>query len=86
MKVHIDGTLYLESDGLQFMLREYDASGKRDKKGNELYKQHGYFSQIQHALKFALRMKVMESNAKTLKELQQEIEAIRKHIEGAFNL
>ncbi|GED73108.1 hypothetical protein BRE01_68100 [Brevibacillus reuszeri] len=49
MKVEIEDNLYLESDGMQFIIKEY--TGKKDTLGRDLYKVHGYFSGVDHAVK-----------------------------------
>ena len=83
MKVHIENSIYLESDGTQFILKEY--TGKTTEvKGKEIeqYKTHGYFSSISGALNKVTKMKVMDSTAQTLGELLQEVEGIREYIES----
>lgn len=79
MKVHIEGNLYLESDSLQFIIKEYN--GKTDKNGNALYKTHGYFNSVQNAMHHLVKMKIMQSTATTLKELIASVDDIRKFIE-----
>lgn len=80
MKVCVEDNLYIESDGMQFILKEYN--GKQDKQGNELYKTHGYFPNVASALNHVVKMKVMNSNASTLSELLAEVEGIREYIES----
>lgn len=84
MKVHIEDNLYLESDEYQFVIKEY--TGKLDKNNKELFKVHGYFSSIQHAMKHFLKMKVKKSTAKTLLELVEDIKNIEKYIESKFEI
>lgn len=87
MKVQIENNLYLESDGMQFILKEY--TGKtREVKGEEIEqsKTHGYFSSISSALKHVVKMKIMDSTAQTLGELLQEVKGIREYIESKVNV
>lgn len=84
MKVQIEENLYLESDGLQFILKEY--SGKADNLGRPLYKVHGYFSRPTHAVKHLIKMKVMDSTAQTLSELCQDVLRIEQYIESKLNI
>lgn len=80
MKVHIEDNLYLESDSMQFMLREY--TGKTDGTGKELFKSHGYFSTAEGAMKKVLKMKISESTATSLQELITEVKSIKQYIES----
>ena len=84
MKVQIENQLYLESDGMQFIIKEY--SGKQDKAGNDLYKTHGYFSSVEGATKHLVKMKIMDSAAKTLGELLNEVQNIREYIESKITV
>ena len=84
MKVQIEGQLYLESDGMQFIIKEY--SGKQDKAGNDLYKTHGYYSSVEGAIKGLVKKKIMESTAATLLELLGEVEGIKAYIESKVNI
>jgi len=84
MKVHIEGNLYLESDELSFIIREY--TGKTDKQGKKLCKTHGYFNSIQAAVKHIVKMKVKESTANTLSELIQDVERIEQWIESKLSV
>ncbi|WP_019123622.1 hypothetical protein [Brevibacillus massiliensis] len=84
MKVQIEENLFLESDGLQFIVKEY--TGKQDSHQRELYKVHGYFSNIGQAVKHLVKMKVMESTAQTLSELCQDILRIEQYIESKVSV
>ena len=89
MKVQIENNLYLESDSMQFIVKEYTGNFTTDKKtGKEIeqYKTHGYFPNVEFALKHYLKMKVMESTAQTLGELLQDIRRIREYIESTFDM
>ncbi|MFM1655565.1 hypothetical protein ACI7RC_26230 [Brevibacillus sp. B_LB10_24] len=84
MKVQIEENLFLESDGLQFIVKEY--TGKQDNLGRELYKVHGYFSSVRSVLKHLLKMKIMQSTAQTLSELCQDILRIEQYIESKLTV
>jgi hypothetical protein len=97
MKVFIDnvivdgevkGKLYLESDEMQFVLKEYNGKVTVNAKGKEVeqYKTHGYYTNVHFALKHFLKMKIMGSTATTLRELQEDIESIRRYIESVLPL
>lgn len=83
MKGQIEDNLYLESDGMQFIIKEY--TGKQDNLDRDLYKVHGYFSGVDHAIKHLIKMKVMQSTAHTLSELVQDISRIGKYIESKLS-
>lgn len=83
MKVQIENNLYLESDGRQFIIKEY--TGKHDKNGNETYKVHGYYSNINYALKKLFQMKLMESTHMTIGELVQHVQNIEQYIMSEFD-
>jgi hypothetical protein len=78
MKVHIEGSLYLESDPYNFILREYTT--KKDGQGAGKTIVHGYFSNVQAALKKVVKMKIKESTAKTLQELVEDVRRIEEYI------
>lgn len=78
MKVKIEGNVYLESDSLQFIIKEYN--GNMDKHGRELYKVHGYFSTTNSAIKYLLKMKIMASTQHTLEKLLIELERVEQSI------
>lgn len=83
MKVNIENNLYLESDSMQFILKEYN--GNEDKHGNPLYKTHGYFPNIKSALKHVMKMKIMNSTASNLIELREDIARIESMINSEFD-
>lgn len=83
MKVNIENNLYLESDSMQFILKEYN--GNEDKHGNPLYKTHGYFPNIKSALKHVMKMKIMNSTAANLVELRSDIGKIERIINTHFD-
>jgi hypothetical protein len=84
VKVQIEDNLYLESDGLQFIIKEY--TGKLDSQGNERFKTHGFFSTVKSAVEHLVKMKVMQSTATTLCELVQDVERIRQYIESKLSV
>ncbi|MFD0710600.1 hypothetical protein [Paenibacillus sp. GCM10027626] len=83
MKVQIEGNIYLESDALQFILKEYTGATTVGPEGKEreIFKTIGYFTGIEYALKHFLKLKIMASTASTLRELLQEVREIRQYIE-----
>ncbi|WP_019123794.1 hypothetical protein [Brevibacillus massiliensis] len=84
MKVQIEENLFLESDGLQFIVKEY--TGKKDTLGRDLYKVHGYFPTVTSSLNHLVKMKVMQSTAQTLSELVQDIQRIEQYIESKLSV
>jgi hypothetical protein len=84
MKVEIEQNLYLESDDMQLIIKEYN--GKKDANGRELYKSHGYFPTVQSAVKHLVKMKVMRSTAQTLSELCQDVLRIEQYIESKLSV
>ena len=83
MKIHIENNLYLESDGMQFVLRKY--SGKKGmNRGREvdLFTTVGYFSNVASAINHIAKMKIMQSQAETFQELLNEMKEIRNYIES----
>lgn len=80
MKVQIEGNLFIEHDGRQFIIKQY--SGKSDKRGYELSNVIGYYSNLHFALERIVQMKISESTAKTIRELVGEVASIREYIRG----
>jgi hypothetical protein len=80
MKIHVEDKLYIESDERQFILKE--STGKFDEKGNELYKNLGYFATVTQALKHLMKLNIMKSEAKNVGELIEYIERIESKIEA----
>lgn len=78
MKVQVEDSLFIESDGLQFILKKY--SGTTDKKGTELYKALGYFSNLEAAFQKIVKIKLMESTATTIKELLEDVRRIEREV------
>ena len=74
MKIHIEKKLYLDSDGTQFILKQY--SGKTNDKGEETFKALGYFGNIRAAINYLIKMKIHESTATNLNELLEDVKRI----------
>lgn len=89
MKVHVDGSLYIESDEYQFILREYTgAISKPTKEGEEgrpVYRTLGYYTSVEGALNKVLTMKIKQSTASNLRELIYDVGEIRKEIRSKIN-
>ena len=84
LKVQIEGDLYIVGDDQNIEVRTY--TGKKDKKTDkDLYVTHGYYATVPQALDKVVKMKLAESQAKTLKELSDDIKTIRKWLEEKFN-
>lgn len=84
MKVQIENNLYLESDGMQFIIKEYTGKVYEDKKSGkqtESYNTIGYYSNVQSACRDLVKRKVMESTATDLKSLLESVEGIKQYIE-----
>jgi hypothetical protein len=79
VKIKIEDGLYIESDDLSFLVKEY--SGKLDKNGNKVSRTLGYFNSVNQAVNFIIKRKLMRSDATTLKELLDELKRIEKWIE-----
>lgn len=80
MKIDLGNQLFIESDTMQFIIKKY--TGKFDKEGNGTYKVLGYFSSIKSALKHLVKVKLLESDVTTVKELIVKMEEIEKEIEA----
>lgn len=90
MKIQIEDNLYLESDSMQFILKEYNSKVVEDKENGsekvvETIKNHGYFPSVQAALDKFLKMKIMDSTAKDLKELIYDVKQTREYIKKQIN-
>lgn len=83
MKVLIEGDLYLESDTMQFIIKEYTGAVSVDKKTGketEIYNTHGYFTSIESACKYLVKMKLMQSTAGNLTEFLQDFRTLDQWI------
>jgi hypothetical protein len=89
MKVHIEGKIYLESDTMQFILKEYTGAISIDKKTGketEVCNNIGYFTTIQSALLRLLKMKLADSTATNLVEMIADIKRIEEGIKAKFEI
>lgn len=99
MKVHVDttyndkgeikGQLYIESDSMQFILKEYTGAISIDKntgKESEVYNTIGYFTSFQSALLKLLKMKLAASTVETLGEMMAEIKRIEYEIKQTWSV
>lgn len=89
MKVQIEGNIYLESDSMQFILKEYTGAVSVDKntgKETEVYNTIGYFTNVQSALMRLLRMKLMSSTVGTLDALLIDMKRIEYEIKKTWSV
>jgi hypothetical protein len=89
MKVHIEGNLYLESDNMQFILKEYTGAISVDKKTGketEVCNNVGYYTNIHSALKALMVMKIKDTTATNLSELSADIKRIENWIRSRFEV
>ena len=84
LKVQIEGELYIVGDDQNIEVRTY--TGKKDKKTNkDLYVTHGYFKDVEQAMKKIVDMKLVESQATNVKEMMREIKSIKQWVKDQFN-
>lgn len=74
--------LFLESDGIQFILRKYT---KKNEKGETPYNTIGYYSTVAVALNKVVNLKIALSEAKTIGELRKEVNEIREWLNEQIN-
>jgi hypothetical protein len=75
MKIQIEDKLFIESDDMQFMVKQY--SGKFDKKTEkETYKVLGYFPSLKQAVKFLIKKDCMASTVTTFQQMFDELDRI----------
>jgi hypothetical protein len=85
MKIQVEDKVFIESDGIQFILKKY--SGAVDKKtGSEIFKALGYFSTLQQTVKHVIKMQCMESTATTFQQLFDDLDRIEKNIETLIKI
>lgn len=85
MKVQIEDNLYIEGDERNIEVRRY--TGKFDEKTEkELFKNYGYFTSVEGAVKKIIRMKLADSKATTLSELLVDLKRIEKEIENLIKI
>lgn len=87
MKVQIEDNLFIESDGIQYVLKEYSGTTHTNKDGKEIenFKALGYYGTINQVVKSLLQMKIKKSTADNLQELTADIERIHKDIDEKIN-
>lgn len=89
MKVNIEGNFYLESDSMNFIVKEYTGKVSVDEKSGketELYNTHGYYPTVHSALKAFMVMKIKESTAADLKGLIADIRRIEEWLKSTFEI
>jgi hypothetical protein len=62
-----------------------EISGKVDKHGHELSKTLGYYTNAKSALTALIKYTVMQSTAKTLLELREDIRRIEQAVSASFD-
>lgn len=78
--------LYIESDNMQFILREYYTIKDGKNEGKEASNLIGYYPSIVSALRRVLTIKVKESTAANLGELIQDMKRIEQRFEELFQV
>lgn len=84
MKISVGNGIYIESDSMQFTIKKY--TGTTDKEGKEIGQALGYYSSLNHTLKGLLKLKVLASNATSIKELLEEVKRIEKEIDDLIKV
>lgn len=82
MNIKIKENIYVESDGRQFIVKEYTGKPYQDKDGNERnpYKALGYYGNIEQLLYGLINKEIHNSNATTLDELLNDAERIKNDV------
>ena len=76
MKVLIEDNLYIEGDHQNIEIRKY--TGKKDNKGNDLYKTLGYFPTVEKAVEKVYHNKLAESKTSIFEEFLDEVKDVRR--------
>jgi hypothetical protein len=85
MKIQVEDKLFIESDDMQFVLKQY--SGKLDKKTeNETYKVLGYFTSLKQAVKFLIKRECMQSTATTFQQMFDELDRIESKFDKLIGI
>jgi hypothetical protein len=84
MKIQVEDKLFIESDGMQFILKQY--SEKPDKNGNETYKVLGYFSTLKQVVKYLIKKDCMESTVTTFQQLFNELDRIENKYDNLIKI
>lgn len=85
MKVHVENSLYIESDGMQFIVKDYTGKVYTDKKTGketEAFNTLGYFSTLEQCVQLLIKQKVMQSTATDLKSLLEDVRRLREEVEA----
>lgn len=80
MKIQIENKLYIESDDRQFIIKKYTGTFDKTDPEKELFKPLGYYGTLRQAVKAIIKMKLMKSDATTIKELLNELTRIEDEI------
>jgi hypothetical protein len=81
MEIKLEENILLTSDENQFVLKKENGL---DKKNETTYKTLGYYSTLPQALKGYVKHKTRVSQATTLQQVINEIEALENHINIKF--
>lgn len=84
----VKGRVYLESDTMQFIIKEYTGKTRKEKDGSEteLFNTLGYVTDPEAAMRFMLKLKIKESTAADLKALLSEIREIKAWLHEVLGL
>lgn len=87
MKIKIDDKTYIESDGMQFVIRKYTGKTYVDKQGNERegFNTLGYYGTIEQLMNGLIKRKILQSKATTFKGLSEDIQKVREEITQLIN-
>ena len=80
------GQLYLESDSMQFILRQYWIGKDKDGAPKESSKTLGYYPSISSVLNHAFKMRIMESQATTIAELKKDFDELSEWFKEQFDV
>lgn len=87
MKIKVEDKTYIESDGMQYIVKRYTGNITTDKKGDERegYQVLGYYGTIESLIKGLYNKKMYESKATTLKQLLEESKKVSREIKQLVN-
>lgn len=82
MKIKIDDKTYIESDGMQFIVKKYTGNFTVDKKGveREGYQALGYYGTIEQLISGLVNKKILKSKATNFEELSRDIQKAKRDI------
>jgi hypothetical protein len=84
MKVKIDARWIIESDGVQYIIKEIKTVEEGVNAGKEYETLVGYFTSIHAMFNRLLKIKLMESEASNILELQLDILRIEQWFKDLF--